>query len=126
WPDMWRAGVDLVGVVNWITFMRATTGTIRQLFLTEIGDPDKDRALLEELSPIRDADKIRAPLFVFAGSNDPRVPRSEDDQMVKALRARGQTVEYMVSGSEGHGAARIETRVELLARSARFLEKALR
>ncbi len=122
---LWRAGLDLFGIANWLTFMKSTSGVIRELFLTEIGDPDKDQALLESLSPIKDADKIRVPLFVYAGANDPRVPRSESDQIVKAVREHGVAVEYMVAANEGHSVARRENQIALGARVARFLGKAL-
>ena len=65
-------------------------------------DPDKDAAFLDSISPLRDADKIVDPLFVYAGANDPRVPRSESDLIVKAMRARSVLVEDMVAGNEGH------------------------
>jgi dipeptidyl aminopeptidase/acylaminoacyl peptidase len=126
YPHVWRAGVNLFGVANWVTFMRTTTGYIREVFKVEIGNPDRDRALLEELSPIRDVVKIRSPLFVYAGANDPRVPRSESDQIVNALRTRGVPVEYMVADDEGHSLARRKTQIEFLARCARFLEQSLR
>ena len=125
YPHVWRAGVDIFGVANWVTFMRTTSGYIREVFKDEIGDPEKDRALLEELSPVRDVAKIRSPLFVYAGANDPRVPRSESDQIVNALRTRGVPVEYMVAEDEGHSLARRKTQIEFLARCARFLEQAL-
>jgi dipeptidyl aminopeptidase/acylaminoacyl peptidase len=125
YPSLWRAGVDLVGVVNWVSFMKTTSGYIHDLFKTEIGDPENEQVLLEELSPIRDVEKIKAPLFVYAGANDPRVPRSEDDQIVKALRARGVLVEYMVAPNEGHSLSRRENQIEFYSRAARFLEKAL-
>jgi dipeptidyl aminopeptidase/acylaminoacyl peptidase len=125
YPSLWRAGVDLVGVVNWVSFMKTTSGYIRDLFKTEIGDPEKEQVLLEELSPIKDVEKIKAPLFVYTGANDPRVPRSEDDKIVKALRERGVLVEYMIAPNEGHSLARRENQIELYARAARFLEKAL-
>jgi len=125
-PDIWRAGVDLVGVVNLKTFMATTSGLIREIFLLEFGDPDKDAAFLESISPLRDADKIVDPLFVYAGANDPRVPRTESDQIVKALRARKVPVEYMVAGNEGHSLAHRETQVEFYSRAARFLEAHLK
>jgi len=125
YPSLWHAGVDLVGVVNWVSFMKTTSGYIHDLFKTEIGDPENEQVLLEELSPIRDVEKIKAPLFVYAGANDPRVPRSEDDQIVKALRARGVLVEYMVAPNEGHSLSRRENQIEFYSRAARFLERAL-
>ena len=125
YPSLWRAGVDLVGVVNWVSFMKTTSGYIHDLFKTELGDPEKEQVLLEELSPIKDVEKIKAPLFVYTGANDPRVPRSEDDQIVKALRERGVLVEYMIAPNEGHSLSRRENQIEFYARAARFLEKAL-
>jgi dipeptidyl aminopeptidase/acylaminoacyl peptidase len=125
YPSLWGAGIDLFGVVNWVSFMKTTSGYIHDLFKTEIGDPEKERLLLEELSPIKDVEKIKAPLFVYAGANDPRVPRSEDDQIVKAVRTRGVLVEYMVAPNEGHSLARRQNQVEFYSRAARFLEKAL-
>jgi dipeptidyl aminopeptidase/acylaminoacyl peptidase len=125
-PDIWRAGVDLFGVANLKTFMATTSGFIREIFLLEFGDPDKDAAFLDSISPLRDADKIVDPLFVYAGANDPRVPRTESDLIVKALRARKVPVEYMVAGNEGHSLSHRENQVEFYARAARFLENHLK
>jgi len=125
-PDLWRAGVDLFGVANLKTFMATTSGVIHQIFLLEFGDPDKDGAFLDSISPVRDADRIVDPLFVYAGANDPRVPRPESDLIVKALRSRGVPVEYMVRDDEGHSLSRRESQIEFLSRSARFLEAHLR
>ena len=125
-PALWRAGVDLVGIANLETFMATTSGVIRELFLVEFGDPAKDAAFLASISPLRDADKITRPLFVYAGANDPRVPRSESDLIVKALRARKVPVEYMVKANEGHSYAHRDSQIELLSRAARFLETHLK
>jgi dipeptidyl aminopeptidase/acylaminoacyl peptidase len=123
--DLWRAGVDLFGVANLPTFLKTTSGAIRELFKTEFGDLEKDAALLEEQSPLRQVDKIVDPLFVYAGANDPRVPKSESDLIVKALRERNVPVEYMVANDEGHSLARRENRIALASRVARFLETEL-
>ena len=125
-PTLWRAGVDLYGVADLKQFLLTTDAAIRSGFVAEFGDVDKDAALLEEFSPMRDRDKIVAPLFVYAGQNDPRVPRSESDAIVRALRDRNVPVEYMVAANEGHTVDRRETKIELLTRTARFLEDALR
>ncbi len=119
---MWRAGVDYVGIANLLTFLRATDQAIRSAWVDEFGDLEKDKPLLEAFSPIHDVGKITAPLFVYAGQNDTRVPREESDQVVQALRARGVPVEYEVAANEGHSMDHKETRVELLTRVARFLE----
>jgi dipeptidyl aminopeptidase/acylaminoacyl peptidase len=124
-PDLWRAGVDLFGVANVRTTLTTTMGLIREIFVLEFGDADKDAAFLESISPVNDADKIVAPLFVYAGANDPRVPRSESDMIVRELRERNVPVEYMVAENEGHSLARKENVVQFLARSARFLEQHL-
>jgi dipeptidyl aminopeptidase/acylaminoacyl peptidase len=68
-----------------------------------IGDPVKDKALLEEISPVFHADRIKAPIFVAHGANDPRVKKAEADQIVDAVRRAGHDVVYMVKEDEGHG-----------------------
>jgi len=122
-PGLWRAGVDLFGVADMKTFMATTSGLIREIFLVEFGDPEKDAAFFETISPLRDVGKITAPLFVYAGANDPRVPRTESDLIVHALRERKVPVEYMVAENEGHSLSHKENVVQFLARSARFLEQ---
>jgi dipeptidyl aminopeptidase/acylaminoacyl peptidase len=124
-PGLWRAGVDLFGVANVRTTLATTTGLIREIFVLEFGDVEKDAAFLESISPVNDVDKIVAPLFVYAGANDPRVPRTESDLIVRELRQRHVPVEYMVADNEGHSLARKETIVQFLARSGRFLEQHL-
>jgi dipeptidyl aminopeptidase/acylaminoacyl peptidase len=121
-PTLWSAGIDAYGIANLKTFMRSTDSAIRSILTLEFGDPDKDAALLDEFSPSRDYAKITAPLFVYAGQNDPRVPRSESDQIVTALRTRGIPVEYMIAPNEGHSIDRRDNRIEYLTRFARFVE----
>jgi dipeptidyl aminopeptidase/acylaminoacyl peptidase len=125
-PDLWRAGVDMVGVANLRTMLATTTGIIREVFVLEFGDVQKDGAFLDSISPLRDADKIVDPLFVYQGQQDPRVPRAESDQIVKALRARRVPVEYMVAADEGHSLDRRENQLEFYVRVARFLDVALK
>jgi dipeptidyl aminopeptidase/acylaminoacyl peptidase len=125
-PTAWRAGVDLYGPADLRKFLLTTEPVIRVGFVQEFGDVDKDKALLEQFSPMRDVDKIVRPLFVYQGQNDPRVPRTEGDAIVAALRARQVPVEYMLAGNEGHTVDRRETKIELLTRTARFLEDALK
>ena len=77
---------------------------------------------VEEFSPITKIDQLVAPLYVYQGQNDPRVPRAEADQVVAALRARNVPVEYQVAANEGHSLDHRENRVEFFVRVARFLE----
>jgi dipeptidyl aminopeptidase/acylaminoacyl peptidase len=121
-PTLWRAGVEYAGIVNLVSLMRSTAGWLRAVWVDEFGDLDADRALLEELSPIREVDRVVAPLYVYAGQNDPRVPREEADQIVLALRRRHVPVEYQVAANEGHSLDHRENRAELMVRVARFLE----
>jgi dipeptidyl aminopeptidase/acylaminoacyl peptidase len=125
WPDLFRAGVDLVGVANLATFLRTTNGTIREVFKVEFGDLDKDAAFLKTISPIEQIDRISVPLFVYAGANDPRVPRPESDQVVRALRTRGIPVEYLVADNEGHSMSRRENVIAFFSRCGAFLETSL-
>lgn len=123
WPDIFRAGIDLFGVVDMATTLKTTSGVIRAVFLEEMGDADKDAAFLASISPITDIGKLVDPLFVYAGANDPRVPRAQSDRVVAALRARKVPVEYMVADNEGHSVARRETQLALYSRMLRFLEQ---
>ena len=118
---LWAAGVDLFGVSNLRSLFRTTSAFIRSILTDEFGDLDKESALLDEYSPLKDAGKMTVPLFVYAGANDPRVPKSESDAVVAAVRASKVPVEYMVASNEGHSLDRRENRVAFLARVTRFL-----
>ena len=124
-PALWRAGVDIFGPTDLKSFLRTTDAWLRDLFVAEFGDLEQDGALLDEFSPMRDIDRIVAPLFVYTGQNDPRVPRAQSDKLVQALRDRGVPVEYMVAADEGHSIDRRDNQIELLVRSARFLADAM-
>ena len=94
-----------------------------QLFHSE--DPEKDADFLREISPINHVDKIKAPLLVIQGANDPRVPKSEADQIVEAIRKRNGIVEYLLFSDEGHGLAKLENRITAYTAIADFLDKYL-
>lgn len=99
------AVVDVVGISNFVTFLENTLDYRRDLRRAEYGD-ERDprmRAFLESISPNRHVDKIDVPMLIVQGENDPRVPVSESDQMVKALRENGKTVWYLLGKNEGHG-----------------------
>ena len=105
-PDLYAAAVDYVGVANMFTFMKTIPPYWEpqlQMFYEMVGNPVRDSLMLREVSPVLNADKIKTPLFVAQGANDPRVNINESNQMVEALRNRGITVEYMVKEDEGHG-----------------------
>jgi dipeptidyl aminopeptidase/acylaminoacyl peptidase len=121
-PDRWRAGVGLVGIVNLKTFMVTTAQVIREAFREEFGELEKDAPFLDSISPLRVLDRVRAPLFVYQGATDPRVPRAEQDQLVGALRQRRHPVEYMIAPDEGHSLSHRHTQLAFLSRVHRFLD----
>jgi dipeptidyl aminopeptidase/acylaminoacyl peptidase len=105
-----RGGVDIVGISDFATFLEHTESYRRDLRRAEYGDerdPDM-RAFFESISPLRNADRITAPLFVIQGQNDPRVPVTEAEQIVRQVRANGRAVWYMNALNEGHGYTRKE------------------
>jgi dipeptidyl aminopeptidase/acylaminoacyl peptidase len=108
YSDRVRCGVDIVGISNFLTFLKNTQDYRRDLRRVEYGD-ERDPAMaefLQHISPLTNVDKIRKPLFVVQGLNDPRVPASEADQMVKAVRAHGGVAWYLLAKDEGHGFAK--------------------
>jgi len=123
---IWAAGVDIVGVSSVRTLLKTTSGSIREVLITEFGNLETDGIFIDFISPLNHTDNIEDPLFVYQGKNDPRVPRSESDQIVKALKDKGIPVEYMIMEKEGHSIDRRESKLEFLSRSARFLEEVLK
>ena len=102
-PERWKCAVDVFGVANLVTMIEHAQPNWRRFLKLWIGDLETDRAKLVERSPITHMDKVRCPMLVVQGTNDPRVPKEESDQVVDRLRARGVPVEYMVFEDEGHG-----------------------
>ena len=123
YPDLWAAAVDTVGISNWETFLKNTSGYRRRQREVEYGRLDRDIDFLRSISPIAKIDRIKCPLFVIAGRNDPRVPWTEGQQMVDALRKRGAVVEWKVYDDEGHGVSKLKNRLDLYPRVADFLDK---
>lgn len=106
--DRLRCGIDIVGISNFLTFLANTQDYRRDLRRVEYGDERDEamRAFLEKISPTAHAAKIRKPLFVVQGQNDPRVPVTEASQMVAAVREGGTPVWYLLAKDEGHGFAK--------------------
>ncbi|HMS10598.1 MAG TPA: S9 family peptidase, partial [Pyrinomonadaceae bacterium] len=113
YPDLWAAAVNTVGIVNWETFLQNTSGYRRRQREVEYGRLDRDLEFLRRISPIRKIDRIKTPLFVIHGKNDPRVPYTEAEQVVKALRDRNAIVQYKLYDDEGHGISKLKNRLEL-------------
>jgi dipeptidyl aminopeptidase/acylaminoacyl peptidase len=125
-PERWAAGVDIVGIAHLGTFLK-NTGAYRQRHrAAEYGDPVADADFFEATAPLNHADRIRAPLMVIQGRNDPRVPMSEAEQIVAAARKNGVEVDYLLYDDEGHGLAKLRNRLEAYGRAADFLDRVLR
>lgn len=127
-PDVYCCAVDYVGVSNMFTFMKTIPPywePYKAMFQELVGDPVKDSVLLAEVSPALHAEKIKVPLFIAQGANDPRVNKAESDQMVEALKKRGVVVEYMVKNDEGHGFANEKNQIDFYKAMEAFFAKHL-
>ena len=129
-PDLYQAGVAIVAPSNLITLLESIPPyweAGRKMFHERMGDPTKPagKAQLERQSPLNSAAKIKTPLLVVQGANDPRVKKAESDQIVVALRERNFPVEYIVAPDEGHGFARPVNNMAMIALAERFLAKHL-
>jgi dipeptidyl aminopeptidase/acylaminoacyl peptidase len=129
-PDLYAAGVSIVGPSNLITLLESIPPyweQIRKVFYERMGDPNtpEGKTQLMRQSPLTAAAKIKTPLLVVQGANDPRVNKRESDQIVIALRDRGFPVEYMVAPDEGHGFARPVNNMAMFASAEKFLAKYL-
>ena len=127
-PDLYCCAVDYVGVSNMFTFMKTIPPywePYKAMFYEMVGDPVKDSALLAAASPVFFVDKIKVPLFIAQGANDPRVNKAESDQVVEALKKRGIEVEYMVKDDEGHGLANEKNSIDFYTAMEKFFAKHL-
>ncbi len=128
-PELYACAVDYVGVANMFTFMNSIPPywePYRKMMYEMVGDPKADSVMMANVSPVNHVDKIRCPLLVAQGANDPRVNKAESDQVVEALRKKGLTVEYIVKDNEGHGFYNEENKFEFYGAMEKFFEQHLR
>lgn len=128
-PEVFDVGVDLFGVANWIRTLESIPPwweSQRLALYAEIGNPRTQRAFLRETSPLFHADKIRRPLMVLQGANDPRVLKAESDDIVAAVRKHKVPVEYVVFSDEGHGFTKKANQIEGYGKVLAFLDKYLK
>ncbi len=121
WPDAWRAGIEVVGISDMISFLEKTGPWRRKLRISEYGDPEKDREFLIEVSPYYHAERIKAPLLVIHGKNDPRVPVEQAYKIVNRLKELNKPVEAMIFEDEGHGVGKFQNRLKVYLRILKFL-----
>jgi len=123
YPELWAAGVDIVGIANFVTFLENTGDWRRELREAEYGSLEDDREFLESVSPINHTETIQAPLFVAHGENDPRVPVGEARQIAEEVAEHGVPVETLIFEDEGHGFTKLENRIEAYSAIADFLDE---
>ncbi len=123
--DTFAAAIDIVGISDMEDYMQRTSGYRRAHREAEYGSLERDRQLLHDISPIHKVLDIKAPLFVVHGANDPRVPVSNADKMVAALRENGLEVEYARYPDEGHGLSKLANKLDCYPRAAAFIAKHL-
>jgi dipeptidyl aminopeptidase/acylaminoacyl peptidase len=127
YSDRLRCGIDVVGVSNWVTFLKNTQAYRQDLRRAEYGDErdPKMREFLEKISPLNNAERIKVPMLVVQGRNDPRVPMTESEQMVRKIRDNGGTVWYVMAKDEGHGFQKKQNRDYQTWAEILFLEQFL-
>ncbi|MDA4115003.1 MAG: S9 family peptidase [Thaumarchaeota archaeon] len=120
-PGLWAAGVDIVGISNFVTFLKNTGPWRRKLRIAEYGDPEADRDFLESISPNNNALHITSPLFIIHGTNDPRVPIGEAEQIAETLKRHGREAHLMRFDDEGHGLIKLKNRIAGYSAAVEFL-----
>jgi dipeptidyl aminopeptidase/acylaminoacyl peptidase len=124
-PELWAAGVDIVGIASFVTFLENTSAYRRAYREREYGTLADDREFLLSVSPLTRVEEIRAPLFLIHGANDPRVPLSEAEQIYAALTGRGRECHLLVYDDEGHGLAKRANRLDAVPKAVAFLARHL-
>jgi dipeptidyl aminopeptidase/acylaminoacyl peptidase len=127
-PDFFCCAVDIVGPSNLVTLLKSIPPywePVRKMFSVRVGDLETEQKFLESRSPLFKVDKIKVPLLIGQGANDPRVKQAESEQIVEAMRKAGKEVEYLLFPDEGHGFARPQNRLKFFAAAEKFLAKHL-
>jgi dipeptidyl aminopeptidase/acylaminoacyl peptidase len=127
-PEEFKVGVDIFGVSNWLRTLKnipAWWEARRKALYAEMGDPDTQEDMLRAISPLFHADKIRRPLIVIQGVNDPRVVKAESDEIVAAVKKNRVPVEYVVFPNEGHGFTKVANQITAFKAISAFLDQYL-
>jgi dipeptidyl aminopeptidase/acylaminoacyl peptidase len=128
-PDVFTTGVDIFGVSNWVRTLEGIPSwweAQRLALYKEMGDPTTQKDMLREISPVFHADKIKRPLIVLQGANDPRVIKPESDDIVAAVKKNGVPVEYVIFPDEGHGFTKRANQIQGYGAIREFLDKHLK
>jgi dipeptidyl aminopeptidase/acylaminoacyl peptidase len=125
-PDVWAAGVELFGIINWMTMLDHEDAMLQEYEKSLLGDPVKDRAAYDTASPITYIHNVKAPLLVLQGNNDPRVPKEEAEQVVASLKKDEKTVDAHYYPNEGHGFEKRENQIDSIRRTVEWFDKYLK
>ena len=125
-PDVWAAGVELFGIINWMTMLQHSDPMLQEYEKSLLGDPVRDRTTYDASSPITYIHDVKSPLLVLQGNNDPRVPREEAEQVVELLKKDGKTVDAHYYANEGHGFEKRENQIDSIRRSVEWFDKYLK
>ncbi len=125
-PDVWAAGVEQYGIVDWYTMLQHEDPRLQEYEKSLLGDPVKDRAVYEAASPIKYLTNAKAPLLVLQGENDIRVPKEEAEQVVSILNNAGKTVDVHYYPNEGHGFAKRENQIDAIRRMIDWFDRYLK
>jgi dipeptidyl aminopeptidase/acylaminoacyl peptidase len=124
-PDYWAAAVEFFGPSNMLTFVKSVPPHWQRFMDEWVGNPETDREMLIEHSPVTYVEQIKAPLFVIQGAMDARVAKAESDQIVERLRACGVDVRYDIYEDEGHGFTKRDNEIKAYRDATEFLENYL-
>ena len=123
YPGLFAGGVDFYGPADLKTYLARTAAYRRPDRIAEYGDPVRDSAFMDAISPLKHVGRIKKPLLVIQGANDPIVPPAESADIVNGLRRRHRPVEYLLFPGEGHGLGRTEDYVKAFGAMLRFLQR---
>jgi dipeptidyl aminopeptidase/acylaminoacyl peptidase len=125
-PDMWAAAVDQYGIINWSTMLKSSDPSLNEYLKALLGNPEENRKVYEEDSPITYIRREKAPLLVLQGDNDPRVPKEEAQQVVDILKQEGRVVDVHYYPNEGHGFVKRENQIDSIRRTISWFDQYLR
>ena len=125
-PEIWAAGVEEYGIINWFTMLQHEDALLQEYEKSLLGDPEKNRKVYEADSPITYIHDVKAPLLVLQGDNDPRVPKEETQQVVDLVKKDGKTVDVHYYPNEGHGFEKRENRIDAIDRTVAWFDKYLK
>jgi len=125
YPDLFSAAINQVGIANYVSFLENTRSYRRHIREAEYG-PLTDPEFLQSISPIHKADKIKTPLLVIHGENDPRVPIGEARQIIKAVHNNGGIVDSLIFPDEGHGVSKLSNRLQVYRKMVEFFDANLK